>query len=257
MSYFGLSDISSVNTLFSSLGGSSSKSGNVSTGSSILADYASIRSGSYHKLLRAYYNKDKEAVTDAVKNSKTSTATAKDSTKQLARMESAGEALKESADALITQGTKNVFRQETVKAEDGTTTTKYNVEAIYKKVNAFIEDYNNLVEETADSNTSSIARTSAQMISLTSTYEKQLEKIGITVNKDDTLSIDKDTFLEADMTRVKNLFNGTGSYGYNVGVKASMVDYYAQYEASKANTYGSRGYYNYNYSYGSNYSNYI
>jgi len=89
------------------------------------------------------------------------------------------------------------------------------------------------------------------MISLTSAYEKQLEKIGITVNKDDTLSIDKDTFLEADMTKVKNLFNGTGSYGYNVGVKASMVDYYAQYEASKANTYGSSGYYNYNYSYGS------
>lgn len=257
MSYFGLSDISSVNTLFSSLGGSSSKSGNVSTGSSIIADYASIRSGSYHKLLRAYYNKDKEAVTDAVKNSRTSTATAQDSTKQLSRMESAGEALKESTDALITQGTKNVFKQETVKAEDGTTTTKYNAEEIYKRVNAFVEDYNDLVEETEDSNTSRIARTSAQMISLTNAYEKQLEKIGITVNKDNTLSIDKEAFLEADMSKVKDLFNGTGSYAYNVGVKASMIDYYAQNEASKANTYGSSGYYNYNYSYGSNYSNYI
>lgn len=257
MSYFGLSDVNSVSTLFSSLGNSSSKSGSVSAGTSILADYASIRSGSYHKLLKAYYNKDKEAVTDAVKNSITSTATGKDSTKQLARMESAGEALKESADALITQGTKNLFKQETVTAEDGTTTTKYNVEEIYKKVSAFIDDYNDLVEETEDSNTSSIARVSAQMISLTNAYEKQLDKIGITVNKDDTLSIDKDTFLEADMSKVKNLFNGTGSYAYNVGVKASMVDYYAQYEASKANTYGSSGYYNYNYSYGSNYSNYI
>ena len=200
MSYFGLSDVNSVSTLFSSLGSSSSKSGSVSAGTSILADYASIRSGSYHKLLKAYYNKDKEAVTDAVKNSITSTATGKDSTKQLARMESAGEALKESADALITQGTKNVFKQETVTAEDGTTTTKYNVEEIYKRVSAFIDDYNNLVEETEDSNTSSIARVSAQMISLTNAYEKQLDKIGITVNKDDTLSIDKDAFLEADMS---------------------------------------------------------
>lgn len=259
MSYFGLSDVNSVNTLFSGLGGSTSKSGsvNASAGNSILADYASIRSGSYHKLLKAYYNKDKEAVTDAVKNSTTSTATSKDSAKQLARMESAGEALKESTDALITQGTKNVFRQETIKNQDGTTTTKYKTDEIYKRVSAFVEDYNTLIKETEESNTARIARTSAQMITLTNAYEKQLDKIGITVNSDDTLSIDKDTFMGADMGSVKSLFNGTGSYAYNVGVKASMIDYYAQNEASKANTYSNSGYYNYNYIYGSNYSNYI
>lgn len=255
MSYFGLSDINSVNTLFSSIGGGFSKGGTISAGNSILADYASIRSGSYHKLLKAYYNKDENSALSEMVNS--STATSKDSAKQLTRIENAGESLKESADELITRGSKDVFKKVPIKAEDGTTAVGYQTEEIYKKVNSFVEDYNNLVEATEESNTASIARASAQMINLTNANERMLEDIGITINDDDTLSIDKDTFMAADMNKVKSLFNGTGSYGYHVGVKASMVDYYAQYEASKANTYGRTGSYNYNYNYGSNYSNYI
>ena len=251
MSYFGLADINSVNTLFSSLSSSSTSS----TGSSILADYASIRSGSYHKLLKAYYSKEDNSTLSSIVDS--STETSQDSTKKLTLIENAGESLKESADALITQGTKNVFKQVTQQAEDGTTTTGYKTEEIYKKVNAFVEDYNTLIEVTEDSNTASVARASVQMINLTNANEKLLEDIGITIESDDTLSIDKDTFMKADMSKVKSLFNGTGSYGYNVGVKASMIDYYAQREATKANTYSSTGSYNYNYSYGSNYSNYI
>ena len=254
MSYFGLADINSVNTLFSSLS-SSSTSSTSSTGSSILADYASIRSGSYHKLLKAYNSKEDNSTLSSIVDS--STETSQDSTKKLTLIENAGESLEESADALITQGTKNVFKQVTQQAEDGTTTTGYKTEEIYKKVNAFVEDYNTLIEVTEDSNTASVARASAQMINLTNANEKLLEDIGITIESDDTLSIDKDTFMKADMSKVKSLFNGTGSYGYNVGVKASMIDYYAQREATKANTYSSTGSYNYNYSYGSNYSNYI
>lgn len=252
MSYFGLADVSSVNTLFSSLGGSSSST---SSGSSILADYASIRSGSYYKLLKAYYSSDSDSTISKIAES--STSTSKDSAKKLTSIESAGEDLKESVDALITNGTNSVFKQVTTKAEDGTTTTGYQTEAIYKKVNAFVEDYNNLIEATEDINTGSVTRRISQMIRLTDSNEKSLSDIGITVNSDNTLSIDKDTFLASDMSKVKNLFNGTASYAYNVGVQASMVDYYAQYEASKANTYNSSGSYNYNYSYGSNYSNYI
>ena len=67
MSYFGLSDANSVNTLFSSLNNGVSKNGATGFGNSILADYASIRSGSYRKLLNAYYDKTgSSAVTDMV-----------------------------------------------------------------------------------------------------------------------------------------------------------------------------------------------
>lgn len=259
MTYFGMSDVNSVNTLFSSLNtGSNGKSSlNISSSGNILADYASIRSGGYYKLLKAYYSSndsDNSRVSQAVKSS---TSVSKDSTKMLSRIENSAEDLKSSADALLTKGTKDVFQKVDVKQEDGTVKKDYDREAIYKKVNAFVDSYNSLVEDAEDTNTKSINRNLEQMENLSYSNRNMLDKIGISINKDDTLSIDKDTFMKADMEVVKGLFNGTGSYGYSVSAKASMIDYYAQNEASKANTYGNNGAYNYNYTYGSNYSSYI
>lgn len=254
MTYFGLNSVSSVSTLFSSLNSGSGQS-SVSSAGNFLADYASIRSGSYYKLLKAYYNtSDNSKVSNVVK---TATSVSKDSTKTLSRIESSAEDLKETADALLAKGTKNVFQKVDVKQEDGTVTKDYDTEAIYSKVSEFVDSYNSLIEDAEDTNTSSIQRNLEQMENLSYSNKRMLNKIGITINKDDTLSIDKDTFMKADMEVVKGMFNGTGSYGYSVSAKASMIDYYAQNEASKANTYGSGGAYNYNYTYGSNYSSYI
>ena len=83
-------DSSSVSTLFSSLGSSKS------TGSGLfginLSEYASIRSGSYGKLMRSYFSMDSTKSTsksdDSTKNTiedlATTTSTSKDSTKTLA-----------------------------------------------------------------------------------------------------------------------------------------------------------------------------
>ena len=80
-------DSSSVSTLFSSLGSSKS------TGSGLfginLSEYASIRSGSYGKLMRSYFSMDSTKGTsksdDSTKNTiedlATTTSTSKDSTK--------------------------------------------------------------------------------------------------------------------------------------------------------------------------------
>lgn len=87
-------DSSSVSTLFSSLGSSKS------TGSGLfginLSEYASIRSGSYGKLMRSYFSMDSTKSTsksdDSTKNTiedlTTTTSTSKDSTKTLAAIES-------------------------------------------------------------------------------------------------------------------------------------------------------------------------
>ena len=260
MAFYGLTDVNAANTLFSSLGSSSSRYGSVSTGGSnnILADYASIRNGSYYKLLKAYYKDvDSSGSSSLSQMVNSSTSISKDSTKKLARIEDSAEELKEAADAMLSKGKDNVFQKVDVKQEDGTVKQDYDKDAIYKMVNKFVDSYNSLLEETEDANTKSVTRNVSQMENLTEINKKALDKIGITVKKDGSLSIDKDEFMKADMENVKKLFNGTGSYGYSVSAKASMVDYYAQNEASKANTYGSSGAYNYNYTYGSNYSSYI
>ncbi len=257
MAFFGLNSANSVNTLFSSLNSGSSGIGS----GNFLADYASIRNGGYYKLLKAYYgthsNRQGLSSVSQTMRPSTSTSVSKDSTKKLTKIENSADDLKKSADALLTRGNKNVFRKVDVKQADGTVKKDYDVNAIYDKVKSFVDDYNALINNAEDTNTSTIDRAVRQLTHLTDTNEKTLDKIGISIAEDDTLRLDKETFMKADMDVVKGLFNGNGSYGYSVSTKASMVDYYAQNEASKANTYGRNGAYNYNYSYGSNYNSYF
>lgn len=240
--------------LFQSLTTSSGSSlGNLS----ILSDYASIKNGSYGKLMKAYYAKDNSSTSTVSKavNQKKSISTASDSSKTLSGIEKSADALKESADALLITGSKSVFAKKSVTTKDeygfDTTTKEYDTDAIYKAVSDFTTDYNNLINKTEDSNTASIQRRTATLVNATKSNEKLLSNIGITINEDNTLSIDEETFKKADMNTVKTLFNGTNSYAYNVSAQASMIDYSASTESAKANTYTGFGTYSNSYSTGS------
>ncbi len=245
--------------LFQSLSsgsGSGSSLGNLN----FLSDYAAIKNGSYAKLMKAYYAKDSGSSTAAsssgtTTNNKKSISTASDTAEVLSDVEKAADSLKESADDLITVGSKSVFAKKnvTTKDEQGfeTTTKEYDVDAIYQAVSAFTNDYNNLLSKTGSSNSSSIQTRESSLINLTKSNENLLSKVGITINKDNTLSIDEETFKNSDMNSVKTLFNGTGSYSYNVSAQASMIDYAASRETTKANTYTGLGTYSNSYSSGS------
>jgi hypothetical protein len=239
-------DSSSISTLFSSLG---------SSGSSDLlgisySDYASIKSGAYGKLMKSYYalNSDSSTKTssssDSTTVSKTSTSTSKDSSKVLANIESGAEELTSTAKELYTRSNNKVFTKDTK--------GNYDTDKIYEKVSDFVEDYNSLLSSATKSNTSRIENAVNSMTNLTKTNTDALKDIGISVDsKNGTLSIDADTFKGSDMDKVKSLFYGTSSYAYGVATQSSMIDSYAQSEATKANTYGSNGTYTYNYNSGS------
>lgn len=249
-------DSSSISVLFSSLNKSSSSSSSLFSSSSDLlginySDYATIRNGSYYKLMKAYYTLDgsDSEVSSIVSN----TSTSKDSTKKLASIESNAESLKEAADALLEKGSKNLFEKKSV-TEDGKTSTQYDTDAIYDAVKKFADNYNDLIDATEESNTSNITNAAKRLVNLTKANEKLLEEVGITVDEDNKLVVDEEKFKKADMDTVKSLFNTTGGYGYQVDAQASMINYYAESEASKSNTYGSNGSYTYNYSTGELYN---
>lgn len=242
-------DSSSVSTLFSSLGSSKS------TGSGLfginLSEYASIRSGSYGKLMRSYFSMDSTKGTsksdDSTKNTiedlATTTSTSKDSTKTLAAIESDAKELTDSAKALYTRSNNKVF----TKDSGGS----YDTDKIYKAVKRFADDYNSMLDTAGKSSTNRISRSVSSMKNETSYNEKPLKKIGITVDeKTGRLSVDETTFKSADTEKIKNLFNGTGSYAYSVATKAAMTESYAKSEAAKSNTYTKNGTYNYNYNSG-------
>lgn len=241
-------DSSSVSTLFSSLGSSKS------TGSGLfginLSEYASIRSGSYGKLMRSYFSMDSTKGTsksDGTKNTiedlATTTSTSKDSTKTLAAIESDAKELTDSAKALYTRSNNKVF----TKDSGGS----YDTDKIYKAVKRFADDYNSMLDTAGKSSTNRISRSVSSMKNETSYNEKPLKEIGITVDeKTGKLSVDETTFKSADTEKIKNLFNGTGSYAYSVATKAAMTESYAKSEAAKSNTYTKNGTYNYNYNSG-------
>ena len=253
-------DSASIGVLFSSLNNSGNKGigGMGSLTSDILginySDYATIKNGSYFKLMKAYYGMD---ASEAVKETVSNTSTSKDDTKTLARIEGAADDLKESADALLEKGTKSLFKTKSVAGEDGSTKTEYDVDAIYKAVNKFVEDYNSLVEEAKDAKTSNISGAAERLTRMADMNEKALSAVGITINKDNELEIDKDAFKKADMQKVKALFQDRGGFGYQVSTQSSMINYYAENEASKSNTYGNSGTYTYNYNTGALYNEVI
>lgn len=229
--------------------------GNSTSNLNFLADYASIKNGSYGKLMKAYYAKNGNDTT-AFKTTakKNSISTAADSAKTLSKIENAADDLKESADKLLARGSKSVFNKESVTTKDengfSTTTKEYNTDAIYKAVSAFVEDYNAVIKEAGESNSKSISNKLKSLTGMTESNEKLLSQIGITLHDDDTLSIDKEDFMSADMTTAKTLFNGSSSYAYRVSAQASMIDFAASTEASKANTYTGKGNYSNAYSAG-------
>jgi len=242
-----------VSYLFSSLGTGTSNA----AGSNFLLQYASIKNGSYGKLLKAYYSeaasesgKTQTQVQNTTKKEEVTSA----EKKALTEVASATDALKESADALLDNGRKSVFniKEFTTKDKDGveTTTKGYDTEAIYNAVNKFVKDYNAVIKAANNVENQNIVNKVINMAENTVGSVKQLNQIGITINEDSTLSIDKETFQKADVAKVKNVFNSTGSYGYGVSAKASMVNYAADRAASKASTYTVKGTYNNTYNTG-------
>ncbi len=159
----GMWDSSSISTLFS--GFSSSRSSNAA--SSFIANmdmttYSGIRSGSYFKLLKSYYGNNLNSKAQSLVSS--SVSTSKDSAKTLASIESESEDMVKSAQALY----KNSRKDDT--------------DATYKKVSAFVSDYNSLINAADDSETKQISRNLESMKSLTDINSKSLAKAGITVD---------------------------------------------------------------------------
>lgn len=200
--------------------GTSSTGGFDLLGSSLLSDYASIKNGSYGKMLNAYYAK-LSAAEDEDSSSKKSTQ-AVDS----AASSSANAAYK-SASAL-----------------NSLDYSEENIDKVYSKVSAFIKDYNSMITSATKSGVSSVSQQANYLNNSTYAQYKLLASVGITMNADRTLSIDEDTFKKAKAGTLKTLFKGTGSFASQVADRASQIYRYANSgKSSVANLYNGTGAY--------------
>ncbi len=240
--------------MFSSLG---SGAANVA-GSNFLSDYASIKNGSYAKLMKAYYGGHaSSAVKSAAKGSMErtkATEQTKEDKKAYSKVQTSADGLKDAADALLSTGSKSVFAQKdiTTKDENGKEITEkgYDTEGIYKAVSNFVTNYNAVIQSTDDADNDTISKRTGNMMNATASNLKSLLAIGININKDGTLDLDKNTFMKSEMSTVKSLFSGNGSYGYRVSAQASLIGYAANREVNQGKLYNTKGTYSTNFSSG-------
>lgn len=263
---FGGMDYSS---LFSSLSSNNKSTLSSLTGSFSLADYASIKNGSYRKALKAYYTKvlgeEKKTSSSAKKTTSTSKKASNISTEYtsaLAKADGNAEQLVTSVSALNKTGSKSVFEKKdiTTKNADGTTTTTkdYDRDAIYNSIKTFTDNYNSLIKSGQNTGSFNVQRQTNNLASYTSVNKSKLEEVGITVNEDKTLSIDKDKMNAADVDNLKSLFHGSGSYASTISSRASTLEKMAENEIRRAGTYNSLGNYSSSgYSRGDVWSSYI
>ncbi|MDE7232666.1 MAG: hypothetical protein K2N37_06295 [Lachnospiraceae bacterium] len=114
-----------------------------------------------------------------------------------------------------------------------------NKESLYKAFSAFIDDYNDLINTTDKSANSSVTNQAGYLKNIVSNNKSALSRLGVTVNSDKTLSIDKEKFNEADMSTLKNLFTGNNSFAEKMTDRVNQIYRYATQGDSKANSNSS------------------
>lgn len=203
--YFGLNS-ANYSSFFSS-GTSNNSSGLGIFGS--LGDYGLIRSGSYKKLCKSYYEKQASSADETIAKSN----------KEIAN--DAGE-LKKSVNEL----SKMDY-------------TKENADKVASAVKSFVKSYNSMISSTTDSESASISNTSKYLASNTKANASLLKQVGITVGSDNKLSIDSKALESAEMSDLKTLFKGNGSFAGRVSSYATSI--YMTAVASDSSLYSSSG----------------
>ncbi len=209
--------------LFSNLSGSNNNN-NMFYGIN-LADYASIKNGSYGKLMKSYYKEmssqssssnNKNDVTNNKDNTVNKTETPVDSKikQEVTDLQKTVDGLQSSTNKLLQKGSSSLFKSE-YKEEDK--------EALYKAVSGFVSDFNAMVEKGKGSSFSSISGMSGRMVNTAGDHQTALGEIGISLDNG-KLTINKDSFMNADMNQVKELFNETNSFAYFVSNKTKNIE---------------------------------
>lgn len=235
--------------LFNSLNNSKSNAGGNLFNAINLSEYSSIKTGSYGKLLKAYYAEAEADIADSKKDTSSKKNTLKEDTavEKLTEVSGNASTLQDSAEKLISRGKDSLFKEKEMTVKDAagkeSKVMGYDTDAIYKAVKDFTDKYNSFMKSVDDSKSSKLDQERDQLAVLVSDYTQALEKAGVTIKEDNMLSVDEKTLKAADISDLKRLFNGNASFTYNVSKKASMIGVTANSEANSMKNYTSAGNY--------------
>ena len=157
----------------------------------LLSDYASIKNGSYGKLMKAYYG-SVDSSTAAASGRKTETSDVLDQILEAKKHPTVSKEAQE-ANSKLTSGLSGLTNSVAVLQNEDT----------YK----VLEDGKSAGDKTVSA-----------VKNFVSMYNEKLAQIGITINRDGTLQLNEGQLKTADLTKVQELFSGENviSYGSTV-----------------------------------------
>ena len=206
------------NFISQSLGSSNQNS--LSDLTSVLSDYSSIKSGSYGKLLRAYYAKDTEKVNSTGKTEQKDKTENEDTNSVKDLFQNTVSTTKKPDKTSAEAATKLVDAVETL---DKLTYKEENRDKIAESISSFIKEYNTTLQAASKSDLVNVVQNAEWMTSGSKSNEKLLASVGVTINEDNTLSFDQETFASASLTTAKSVFDGAASFAHQVANRASKI----------------------------------
>lgn len=206
--------------LFQSLSSGSGGMGNLN----FLSDYASIKNGSYGKLLKTYYG--------AAQNSSASASSKRSSSgnvlERILEEKKNPKVSKEAqeANANLTTGLSSLKSSVAALQKDGTYTDTANgksaADKVVSAVKAYVSDYNNVVSAAKNSTLANKTAYVANMMNSTATNADKLAEIGVTINGNGTLQLDEAKLKEAGISKVKDLFSSDNIMSYGSMVASRL-----------------------------------
>lgn len=205
--------------LFNSLPKTSESSGGGLA--NLATEYNSISSGSYGKLLSAYYKKmNSDGTTEAIQKEN-------DNRKLVGANASS---LKSAA--------------QTLSKVDFSDTSDEGKEKSLKAVKDFISAYNSVIDTADDVNSKGILRNAVWMTNITSKSSGLLNELGISVGKDNKLTLDETKWADANTSTKTALFSGRQGFAEKMVYKASqMTNSSAEKASFTASAYKNNGEY--------------
>ena len=197
--------------LFQSLSSGSGGMGNLN----FLSDYASIKNGSYAKLMKTYYGTAQSSSAAASKKSSSGNILDKilDEKKNPKVSKEAQE-----ANANLTTGLSSLKSSVAALQKDGTYTDTANGKSAADKVvsamKAFVSDYNNVVSAAKNSTLANKTAYVANMMNSTATNADKLAEIGVSINGNGTLELNEAKLKEAGVSKVQDLFSSDNIMSY-------------------------------------------
>ena len=150
-----------------------------------LSDYATVKNGSYGKLLKAYYAPEK---TDTKNSSKTTSdikqADEKDIKKEASNVKEKAGLLNNAFDK-ITDNSKEINKDD---------------------IKAFTDRYNDMLKAGSTSSDNVTKAMTSGLKSLSSRNSSEMQKLGIEINKDGSLKFDEKTFENVSDNKLSNSF---------------------------------------------------